>query len=195
MTQPALLGPLSEETPAAATGPCLLALDLSLTATGWAKRTPEGFIRSGVLHPPPTPGLPRVHWIREIVRSTAREADLVVIEGLAYAAKGNAALEIAGLAMVIRLSFHDLGKRFVDVSPSCLKKFATGKGNAKKEDMLAAAIRRLDYQGSDHNEADALWLLQMGLHHYGCPGAVSLPAGHLESLSKVKWPQLKRRAA
>jgi hypothetical protein len=29
--------------------------------------------------------------------------------------------------------------------------------------MLAAAIRRLDYDGADDNEADALWLEQIGL--------------------------------
>lgn len=46
----------------------------------------------------------------------------------------------------------------VSVPPSVIKKFATGKGNAKKEQMLAAAQKIWD-DVTDHNEADALWLL------------------------------------
>jgi hypothetical protein len=45
------------------------------------------------------------------------------------------------------------------VHSATLKKYATGKGNAKKPDMLRAAQTKLLYEGTDDNEADALWLL------------------------------------
>jgi len=47
-------------------------------------------------------------------------------------------------------------------SPAEIKKFATGKGNAKKEIVFAAAQERWPTI-SDHNEADARWLLEMVL--------------------------------
>ena len=46
------------------------------------------------------------------------------------------------------------------VAPAELKKYATGKGNAKKDLMLAAAQKRWP-KITDHNEADARLLLQM----------------------------------
>ena len=42
-----------------------------------------------------------------------------------------------------------------------IKKFATGKGNAGKPAMIESARVKLNYQGNDDNEADALWLLNL----------------------------------
>lgn len=74
----------------------------------------------------------------------------------------------------------------MDVIPSSLKKYATGRGNAKKEEMLASAIRRLDYAGSSFDEADALWLREMALDHY--TGQVRVPESHRVALAKIDWP-------
>lgn len=46
-------------------------------------------------------------------------------------------------------------------SPSEIKMFATGKGNANKDMMVEAARKRLKYNGSDKDEADALWVLEL----------------------------------
>jgi Holliday junction resolvasome RuvABC endonuclease subunit len=43
-----------------------------------------------------------------------------------------------------------------------IKKFATGKGNAKKDQMLAEAVKRWGDVVTDHNQADALWTLALG---------------------------------
>ena len=47
-----------------------------------------------------------------------------------------------------------------------IKKFATGKGNAGKPLMIAAAKEKLGYQGEDDNEADALWILELAKNDY-----------------------------
>jgi len=65
-----------------------------------------------------------------------------------------------------------------------LKVFATGKGNAGKADVLVSAVRRLGYDGADHNQADALWLRAIGMHLLGEP-IVDLPKEHLRSLAKL----------
>lgn len=215
MTQPSLLGSVAEQTPQAASGhemttshmydrrvdstPLrILALDLSLRATGFATSWSLTRVQaSGILTPRKLTGTARLILLRDMVRSMAREqrADLVIIEGISFGSTGAMHAEICGLNYLVRVALEEIGIPWTEVPPSTLKKFATGKGNAQKADMLAAAIRRLNYQGSDHNEADALWLMQMALQYYGCAGAVSLPAANLESLAKVTWPQLKRRAA
>lgn len=51
-------------------------------------------------------------------------------------------------------------------SPGEIKKFATGKGNSGKVAMLDAAKSRLDYQGHSYDEADALWILELGKDEY-----------------------------
>lgn len=162
----------------------IVAFDLSLTATGWASGTGD----SGVLTPPKTAdrGMRRLQWIRDAVLRLTDRADLVALEGYAFGAKGNAILNLAELGGVVRVALADRGRRFVDVPPSCLKLFATGKGNAKKDDVFAAAIRKLAYAGNDHNESDALWLLEMAR------GGVGFTKGHNEhqrrALAKITWP-------
>lgn len=54
-------------------------------------------------------------------------------------------------------------------SPSEIKKHATGKGNANKDAMLAAAKAKWPNVGDD-NEADAKFLLELAMKEYGTKG-------------------------
>lgn len=47
-----------------------------------------------------------------------------------------------------------------------LKKHATGSGNASKNAMVEACVTKLNIEPKDHNEADALWLLDWAIHEY-----------------------------
>lgn len=165
--------------------------DLSLTETGYARangdRREVGTITTSLR------GMPRLEHIRSRVLELARRADLVVVEGYSFGAKGRAVVSLGELGGVVRLALHSAGVRYVEVPPATLKKYATGKGNAPKEAMLAAAIRRLDYAGSNHNEADALWLLHAGLDVYGAAWA-KLPTAQIEALQAVEWPELTTSA-
>jgi len=46
------------------------------------------------------------------------------------------------------------------VHPGTLKKFATGNGHAKKEQMIEAYYKHSGYRPADDNECDALFLLE-----------------------------------
>lgn len=166
----------------------ILALDLSLTATGWALSSGQ----SGVYSPPKlSTGTRRLIAIRDAMLGYATNADLVVIEGFAYGAKGRAVLDIAGMGWIVRVALVERGYPVVEVPPASLKMFATGKGNADKNAMLGEAIRKLKYDGNDHNVADAKWLLMMTQTAYG--GAVSLAnAKQREALAKIEWPKITR---
>ena len=160
----------------------VLGLDLSLTATGYAYNDEvTGVIRSKAR------GMPRLRHICDEVMALAYATDVAVLEDYAFSRADAHAHALGELGGVVRLALHDERIPYVDVKPSTLKKFATDKGNAPKDAMLAAAIRRFGFEGSDNNEADAWLLRAMGLAYYD--GGVT--AGYMtEALTKVEWPKL-----
>ena len=114
--------------------------------------------------------------------------DLVVIEDL----PPTRAKSIGDLGMlhgVIRDRLFHADVPFVVVTPAGLKKYATGKGNCSKNDMLVTAVKRLGYPGSSWDEADALWLRAAGLDAYD-EAVVAMPKAQRDALGKVDWPIL-----
>lgn len=90
--------------------------------------------------------------------------DLLVYEAARHAApKMQGALVVqAELQGVIKLWCQDNSVEYKGVSPSEVKKHATGKGNANKDAMIAAARNKWPVQTiTDDNTADALWILDM----------------------------------
>jgi len=77
-------------------------------------------------------------------------------------------------ALIVEAELHGVLKLFCEenkieyraYSPSEIKKFATGKGNAGKPLMIKCAQDKLGYVGEDDNEADASWLLEMAKSEY-----------------------------
>jgi Holliday junction resolvasome RuvABC endonuclease subunit len=169
----------------------VLGLDLSLTCTGAAGRNGTGTFKS--LHR----GMQRLAQLRDAVLLAASgpgdPVDLVVIEDYAFHKADAHAHALGELGGVVRLALFEAGVPYVDVKASSVKKYATGKGNAPKEGMLAAAIRRLDYQGQSFDEVDALWLRAMALDHYGEP-LVEMPGLNRSALAAVPWPELEAAA-
>lgn len=168
----------------------IVAFDLSLTGTGYATGGDHG-----VLRPPKAAGkgMERLYFIVNEVRRLAEDASIAVIEGYSYGSQGRAVVSMGELGGVVRLALWAQGVPVVEVAPGTLKKYATGSGNAKKPDMLMAAVKRLGVEETDDNIIDALWLRQMALDHYGLPDAVQMPKANRESLEVVEWPALNGR--
>lgn len=167
----------------------IAAFDLSLTRTGYADNYDyDGAgVTTTLWAPKGVSGVKRIGEISNAVAILAEDADLVVLEGYSYGSHQSHTRAIAELGGVVKYRLYCAGIPYISIPPSVVKKLATGKGNAAKEAVLVAAVKRLGYQGTDHNEADALWLLQAALHHYGLPGAVELPKTHLKVLEKWPW--------
>ncbi len=66
----------------------------------------------------------------------------------------------------VKVVCEDLGIEYRGYSSQEIKKFATGKGNANKQAMITAALLKLGYMGTNDNEADALWLLELAKSDY-----------------------------
>jgi len=163
----------------------ILALDLSLSSTGWA-RWDGSTVSSGVLEGPGT-GMERVEAIRARVESLAYGVDVAAVEGYSYASRGRSIVSLGELGGVIRHWFFTVGLPVLEVPPACRCKYACGKGNASKDAVLVAAVRRLGYQGHSHDEGDALWLLATALDLAGIP-LVTVPASHRAALARLTWP-------
>jgi crossover junction endodeoxyribonuclease RuvC len=130
-------------------------------------------------------GPKRLEAIRDRLLKIALPCDIVVIEGYSMASH-QGAHQLGELGGVLRLALWQAGVPYVEVAPTRLKKWATGKGNAPKDQVLAKAARR--WPGvSNNDEADAAWLRDMGWTHY-C-GVAS--KAHAEILAQVDWPALR----
>lgn len=74
--------------------------------------------------------------------------------------------KLVGLATHTQLACHRRGIRARSANPSQVKKFWTGSGKAKKEDMMAAA-RRCGFKIRDDNEADAVAIWHWAIECFG----------------------------
>ncbi|SFN66904.1 hypothetical protein [Mycetocola miduiensis] len=152
----------------------VVGLDLSLTGTGVAVIGEDGIRTSLVTSKGKADASLQQRSARLIdlcqqIADLIPEGALVVIEQPAYSQTGGSHHDRSGLWWLIVAYLHGI-HHVVEVAPGTVKKFATGKGNAGKDEMLAAAIKR--YPGADvvnNNVADAVHLAAMGARFLGHP--------------------------
>ena len=86
--------------------------------------------------------------------------------------RGNAQVVQSEIQALIKVWCLDNTVEFKGFSSTEIKLFATGKGNASKDDMIDAAIRRWKrpFSEKDNNEVDARWLLEFAKSRLGLDG-------------------------
>ncbi len=104
--------------------------------------------------------------LREILEGAG--IDLVVFEAARNVFHQGALVVQSELQGVLKLFCEENKINYRGFSPSEIKKHATGKGNAGKEQMLSAArLKFSKIKILDDNHADALWLLDLASKLYG----------------------------
>ncbi len=88
--------------------------------------------------------------------------DDIYIEGFSYGSKGKGVSTQYGIGWTIRSDIKRKGHSYTEISPSALKKFATGKGNTKKENMILPIYQKWGFQHDSDNIRDAYVLAQIG---------------------------------
>ena len=149
----------------------ILALDLG-TTTGWALQAADGLITSGTVSFRPSRydggGMRYLrfsNWLTEIDRLSGPIAAIWFEEVRAH--RGVDASHVYGGLMATLTAWAELrGVPYEGVAVGSIKRHATGKGNAPKEAMIAAARAR-GFSPADDNEADAISILLWALETRG----------------------------
>lgn len=140
----------------------VLAIDCG-SLTGWALRDRTGAISTGE-----TKFLPQlVHgcrWQRFYAwLNSWDDLQLIVYEAPFIHFKHRSGLGVSyGFKTLVELFAAQQEVRCIGVAPAILKKFATGHGNATKEQMAIFA-RSMKWDIGDDNEIDARWLLEYAM--------------------------------
>lgn len=147
-----------------------LALDLAST-TGWASVS-SGVLTSGVrtfsTSKRAHPGLRFLmfgRWIREMIDQ--EKPDLIFYEEVVRQPYTAAAQLFGAWKAMLAATACQRETPVIGLNIKQIKKFATHNGNANKDMMLDSAKKRWpDADIFDHNEADALWVLEFGLQNH-----------------------------
>lgn len=148
----------------------ILALDLG-TTTGWALRGSDGHITSGSesFRPQRFEGggmrfLRFKRWLTEI-KAVTSGIDVLHFEEVRRHVSTDAAHAYGGFLATLTAWCEHHQIPYQGVPVGTIKKHATGKGNAGKEDVITS-IRARGHAPVDDNEADALALLHWTIEHH-----------------------------
>ena len=142
----------------------IVGLDLSLNSTGICVMTEDSVFTESI-----TPGKnqdrnDRVNDILTAILLHVDKDSVCLIEDYAYAAfPGSSSVTI--LAEINGIIKHDLWTKFIPyhtVSPTTIKKFLTGSGKAKKEDMKLKGYIKYGREFRTSDEVDAYVLADIG---------------------------------
>lgn len=144
-----------------------IGLDLA-TRCGWGVLAPSGArIASGTwdcsVRRAESRGMRFVRFaarLREVI--AAYPGAIVYYEKVERHAGTEAAHIYGGLLAQLQVVLDELGVEYKGVGVGTIKKLATGKGNAKKEEMIAAASKMWGYTPEDDNDSDAMWAAECG---------------------------------
>jgi len=147
----------------------LLAIDPSLTGfalVSFDREGYQGFIeKSTKTAKTVRDRIARYHQLVDLVDEWISEKNIeyVFIEGYSYASKGRAIVSLAEFGGVLRNFLCSRDVKVVEVAPTMLKKFVTGKGNASKVLVATVLAKKYDMEFMSDNHSDAYGLARLGL--------------------------------
>ena len=177
--------------------PLVIGLDLSLTSTGLAK-VGEGSISTQTITSKGKAGdnlLSRQKRLSRLASDVVKEViaytpSLVLVEAPSFASAGGHHHDRSGFWWLVVADLYYLEYPVLEVPPTTLKKYATGKGNAGKDEVVIAVTRRFpDVQFKTNDEADALTAAAIGHRLLGHPIDGDMPKVNLEALKPLVLPE------
>ena len=124
----------------------------------------DGDARGKTIELPNQRGFLRLQLIALEVERTLLvwQPHVVVVEGYAYCRNISSFVVLVEVGTMIRSVLHKLKLPWYEVSPTTLKKWITGRGNATKDQMALAVVRRWNFTSPSDDIVDAFSLAQMG---------------------------------
>jgi crossover junction endodeoxyribonuclease RuvC len=172
-------------------------IDPSLRSTGLVALAPDGTVlATAALTPASTlKGIRRAAWVADAVATfaTSHAPALVLIEG--YAHGGPMLAQMVEVGAMVRDRLESAGARWADVAPARLKKFATGKGNAKKDEIRLAVFKRWGFEAESNDEVDAFVLAALARGVYGSGELTAPQLGVVAAIQKQLQEQKEQEGA
>ena len=169
----------------------ILALDLG-TTHGWALRSKSGVITSGSIKNKQNRFqgggmryLNFVRWLSAMRHDLVDPISAVYFEEVRRHLGVDAAHAYGGYLAHLTAWAEERDIPYQGVGVGVIKKFATGKGNASKDDMIKA-MRFAGHDPRDDNEADALALLHWAIDANKNSHDLSALKGRLNGDADVK---------
>jgi Holliday junction resolvasome RuvABC endonuclease subunit len=167
----------------------VMGLDLSLTSTGVSIDGQTSVIAVK------TRGAERLYDISSMVleRCNTMGVQIVGVEGYSFASRNSQAHSIGELGGAVRMRLWERNIPYIEIPPTCRAKFATGRGNASKGEVISAISAKtgLVFSGAGGNDECDAWVLEeMVLARLGS-SKFSWTADRLSALDKVDWAALK----
>ncbi len=135
----------------------IVGLDLSLTSTGWAVGDETGTFQSKKKDPE------RMIEIKSniVVELSPYETPVVVMEGFSFGSRQTHAHALGGLGWIVRAELYERDIPYIVVPPTVLKKYATGKGNASKNEVVSSVSAKtgIVWSGSGSDDRCDAWVL------------------------------------
>lgn len=153
----------------------VVGLDLSLTSSGLSRITwGLGTVVTETWHrgvgglttiTDPAERCRVLHGLKTDIVEWVHPADLVVVEKLVPNPASRSTNERAALWYLVVSALVSRGVEVMELHPSTLKVYATGRGDAKKPDMRTASKTSWpEVVTTCSDEDDALWLAGVGMH-------------------------------
>lgn len=164
-----------------------LGIDQSLRSSGVAvvSESKESVYLGRIL-PGKLTGVQRLAAVRTAIRDVLAAAPLVkfaALEGYAYDVGAGRVFELGEVGAVVKLALHDAGVPFIVVPPASLKQFVADHGQAKKEQMRQAVLKKWGQDVVQDDECDAFGLAQLARSFHLNQGTTR---AELEVLKKLR---------
>ena len=166
----------------------ILGIDLSLTSTGISVNGETGTITTQAK------GAERLSIISLAILDAVidNSIEIVAIEGYSFASRNSQAFSIGELGGVVRTRLWERNIPFVDIPPTCRAKFATGRGNAAKTEVMSSISAKtgIIFAGKGADDMCDAWILEemcktvIGVSEY------EWSATQLSALDKIDWEPL-----
>lgn len=169
----------------------VLGLDLSFTGTGWVFLDTGGKDCYGEIKTDAKNFgslFERVDHIVDIVMGMTEKIDpeLVIMEDYYVGLNKQVTIMIVVLGTVMRYRLLNSGRGYLTVAPTQVKKFLTGNGTAKKDNMLKCIYKKYNFDTNSNNLADACAIAHVGMSY------LAYKAGKEDGLQKYELEVLKK---
>lgn len=167
-----------------------MGIDPSLTSTGISRNGETGVVTTKLQ------GMPRINFISSVIVEFVEmhKIECVAIEGYSFASKNSQAHSIGELGGVIRYRLWGMHLPVIEIPPTCRAKFATGRGNASKGEVISAISARtgIIFAGAGGNDECDAWVIEEMLRYKLGLSSIEWPKSSTDALEKIDWSPLER---